>query len=112
MARRWVRRVRAAVVVVVLLVAALLVVVKGAMWVTRWRMERLLADFHSIYPRQSTWADAQRLMTRWGRWGHYEGSCSPEYCNYVVQLYDPLSAEFSSGGWRWRDRYLIWPALR
>ena len=68
------RRLRAVAGAAVLLVAALFGVAKGAMWVTRWRMERLLADFHSISPMQSTWADAQRMMTKWGRWGHYDAS--------------------------------------
>ncbi len=44
--------------------------IAGPMWLTRWRFTRLLADFQSIYPTQSTWADAQRLMTRWGEFGH------------------------------------------
>jgi hypothetical protein len=52
----------------------------------RWRAERLLADMHQIRLYQSTWADAQRLMTRWGAWGHYDGSCTAESCKYEIEM--------------------------
>ncbi len=56
--------------------------------VLRWRAERLAADMHTIHLYQSTWADAQRLMTRWGKWGHYEGSCTAESCKYTIEMAD------------------------
>jgi hypothetical protein len=34
--------------------------------ILRWRAERLMADMHQIRLYQSTWADAQRFMHRWG----------------------------------------------
>ncbi len=37
---------------------------------------------HQIRLYQSTWADAQRLMHRWGAWGHYDGSCTAADCEY------------------------------
>src|SRR5215469_15332375 len=52
----------------------------------RWRAERLLADMHQIRLYQSTWADAQRLMHRWGAWGHYDGSCTGASCTYKIEL--------------------------
>jgi len=52
----------------------------------RWRAERLLADMHQIRLYQSTWADAQRLMHRWGAWGHYDGSCTAESCEYQIEM--------------------------
>jgi len=52
----------------------------------RMRAERLLADVQALQVRKSTWADAQRFMTRWGRWGHYEGTCTEANCQYMVQL--------------------------
>src|SRR5580692_8301208 len=57
----------------------------------RHRAERLLADFQSIRLHQSTWADAQTLMTRWGAWGHYDGQCSAADCAYTITLADPLN---------------------
>jgi hypothetical protein len=57
----------------------------------RHRAERLLADFQSIRLHQSTWADAQTLMTRWGAWGHYDGQCTASDCGYIIKLADPIS---------------------
>jgi hypothetical protein len=52
----------------------------------RWRAERLSADMHQIRLYQSTWADAQRLMNRWGAWGHYNGSCTAASCQYAISM--------------------------
>jgi hypothetical protein len=52
----------------------------------RWRAERLLADMHQIRLYQSTWADALRLMHRWGAWGHYDGSCTAASCKYEIEI--------------------------
>jgi hypothetical protein len=52
----------------------------------RWRAERLLADMHQIRLYQSTWADAQRLMHRWGAWGHYDRSCTAASCKYEIEM--------------------------
>jgi hypothetical protein len=52
----------------------------------RWHGERLLADMHQIRLYQSTWADAQRLMHRWGAWGHYDGSCTAASCKYEIEM--------------------------
>ncbi len=45
---------------------------------------------------QSTWSDAQRLMSRWGKSGHYDGTCTATDCDYTIRVSDPYS--------RWRDR--------
>ena len=52
----------------------------------RWHAERLLADMHQIRLYQSTWADAQRLMYRWGAWGHYVGRCTAASCKYEIEM--------------------------
>ena len=49
-----------------------------------------MADMHQIRLYQSTWADAQRLMQRWGKWGHYEGSCTAAECRYAIEVGDPI----------------------
>jgi hypothetical protein len=54
----------------------------------RYRAALLLDDFHSIRLRQSTWSDAQRLMSRWGAFGHYEGDCTATKCTYFITLSD------------------------
>ena len=58
----------------------------------RWRAERLLADIRQIQMGKSTWADAQRFMTKWGTWGHYEGSCTAEKCDYSIAMEDAARA--------------------
>ena len=54
----------------------------------QWRAERLMTDMHRIRLYQSDWADAQRLMNRWGAWGHYDGSCTAKDCRYSIRLTD------------------------
>jgi hypothetical protein len=66
------------------LIAFLLVQIE--LRVSRWRAERLAADMHQIRLYQSTWADAQRLMDRWGAWGHYDGSCTAASCKYSITV--------------------------
>ena len=43
---------------------------------------------HQIRLYQSSWADAQRLMKRWGTWGDYEGSCTARSCRYTIEMAD------------------------
>ncbi len=50
------------------------------------RAVSLLSDIHSMRLHQSNWNDAQRLMARWGEWGHYDGLCTSEDCLYVITL--------------------------
>jgi hypothetical protein len=71
------------------------------MALTRMRMQHLLADFHSIYPTQSTWSDAQRLMARWGRWGHYDGTCTAADCDYNIVIADPSARWAHTPYQRW-----------
>ncbi len=66
------------------------------MTLTRIRFQHLLADFQSIHPQQSGWADAQRLMTRWGKWGSYEGTCDSAACSYKIALDYPYSSFLES----------------
>jgi hypothetical protein len=95
MPRLLARTFRALVWTVAVALVLELALIKAPMALTRLRMQHLLADFHSIYPNQSTWPDAQRLMTRWGRWGHYDGTCTPTDCDYTIRVSDPYS--------RWRE---------
>jgi hypothetical protein len=60
--------------------------VQTQLTISRWRAERLSAEMHQIRLYQSTWADAQRLMDRWGAWGHYDGSCTATSCNYTIGM--------------------------
>jgi hypothetical protein len=96
---RWGRILRIIGVVVLALVAASAVFVRVQQNILRWRAEHLLADIREIQMGKSTWADAQRLMTRWGAWGAYEGSCSAERCEYRIEMDDSLSVFLVRHAW-------------
>ena len=55
-------------------------------WLFRTRAERLLADIKSLQVNHSSWSDAQTLMFRWGKWGGWYGSCTPEDCRYSITV--------------------------
>ena len=78
--------------VLLLLIVSFIVVafalVRVQQYVFRHRAERLLADFQSMQLHESTWTDAQALMTRWGAWGHYDGTCTATDCAYKIELGD------------------------
>jgi hypothetical protein len=73
----------------------------------RHHAERLLSDFQSIRLHQSTWADAQILMTRWGRWGHYDGTCTSADCEYTITLSDPVLRLHPTTNTGWQIRLLL-----
>ena len=81
--RRWIERL---VVGFVIVIAALLAMIQLVQRVARHRAERLLADIRSLQLEKSTWSDAQRLMTRWGAWGHYVGPCNASSCDYWISI--------------------------
>ncbi len=85
--QRWaIRLVCSAGGIVLLLTTLAFVAVQIQQWVLRLHAERLLADMHKIRLHQSTWADAQRLMHRWGAWGHYDGGCTAASCKYEIEM--------------------------
>jgi hypothetical protein len=55
-----------------------------------FRAERLMADMHEIRLYQTTWADAQKLMQKWGGWGHYDGTCTSAECRYPCARFEQL----------------------
>jgi hypothetical protein len=69
------------------------------------RAAALLSDMHSLRLHQSNWKDAQRLMTRWGRWAHYDGACTSEDCLYVITL-DDLTVPLNNNVAEWPSRTL------
>ncbi|WP_109488993.1 hypothetical protein [Occallatibacter savannae] len=74
----------------------LFALVQAQMWILRYRAQQLMADMHGIHLHQSTWADAQRLMDRWGAEAHYDGTCSKTECRYEIVLRD---ASYKSFNW-------------
>jgi hypothetical protein len=85
--RKWAVRGALLIGVVALSLALItFLAVQTQQWMLRGRAEGLMADMHQIRLYQSTWADAQRLMHRWGAWSHYEGSCTAESCKYEIEM--------------------------
>jgi hypothetical protein len=124
--RRWVRVLRATALTVFALLAALFAFVQIQQHLLRWRAERLLADIRQIQMGKSTWADAQRLMYRWGKWNASWDSleCSMRSCNYAISLDDVSHALhrfplIDGGQWgselrwpRWMNRPYGWAGGR
>jgi hypothetical protein len=109
---RWRRAIRIAAVSILVLVAALALFVSIQQRILRWRAERLLADVRAVQMGKSTWKDAQSLMYRWGKWGHYDGSCTGQQCNYQIEIRDSFSLLADQGNeavwsalyhWRWTE---------
>src|SRR5580698_10790949 len=62
----------------------LLAAVQIGQRITRRRAEHLLSDLRGLQLEKSSWSDAQVLMQRWGRWGHYKGTCDAAHCDYFI----------------------------
>lgn len=67
----------------------LLAAVQISQRITRGHAEHLLSDLRGLQLERSSWSDAQALMQRWGKWGHYEGTCDANHCDYRIE-YDLL----------------------
>src|SRR5580704_11768484 len=64
----------------------LLATVQISQRITRRRAEHLLSDLRGLQLERSSWSGAQTLMKRWGRWGHYKGTCNADHCDYEIQF--------------------------
>ena len=106
----WGRALRVVGLAVLVLVAGLAVYVQIQQHILRWRAERLLVDIREIQMGKSTWADAQRLMTRWGAWGGWQGSCTAKRCDYQIVIGDSLSASLIH--YQWLEEYYGWLGAR
>jgi len=85
---RLLRILRATIITLLSLILLAFAFVQGNQYLLRYRAKHLLADFQSLRLKQSTWVDAQRLMTRWGAFGHYDGTCNAGNCVYFITLQD------------------------
>ncbi len=70
--------------------------------VYRHQVDRLIADLNTLELHKSTWADAERLMHSWGRWGHYDGTCTAVSCRYDIWLED-ASFHWPNPHWEWAE---------
>jgi hypothetical protein len=69
--------------------------------------ERLMADIQALKLRQSNWLEAERLISRWGKYGHYEGHCDASFCRYSIGLNSPAMALGNAGFWRHLDNHFV-----
>jgi hypothetical protein len=69
--------------------------------------ERLMADVQALKLRQSNWLEAERLISRWGKYGHYEGHCDASFCRYSIGLNSPGMALGNAGFWRHLDNHFV-----
>jgi hypothetical protein len=83
---RWRRILRIAAFTVGVLLLGTVASVRIQRQILRRQAEHLLADIKELELGKSTWSDAQKIMTRWGAWGHYDGSCTQERCSYKIIL--------------------------
>ena len=73
----------------------------------RRQAERLMADVQALKLRQSNWLEAERLITRWGKYGHYEGHCDASFCRYSIDLESPGMALGNAGFWRYLNNRFV-----
>jgi hypothetical protein len=64
--------------------------VEAQQWLLRWRAERLLDDVRALTVDRSQWADVQPMMRRWAKWGGPSGACTPDFCNYRINIVQTL----------------------
>jgi hypothetical protein len=53
------------------------------------RAERLMADVQALKLRRSNWLEAERLISRWGKYGNCEGHCDASFCRYSIGVESP-----------------------
>src|ERR1700737_333383 len=79
----WFRR---SLLAVLILLGAASLWAQGLQWLLRQRAEKLLTDIRSLKGNRSSWADAQKLMSKWCRWGEYRGVCTAQDCKYIIHF--------------------------
>ncbi len=110
--KKWIFRIlRVAGLAALAVVLLTFITVQFQQRLLRYHAERLMADMHQIRLYQSTWADAQKLMYRWGAWGHYDGSCTAERCLYRIEMTDLSWASASSPKSVWVEWLLLHDTL-
>jgi hypothetical protein len=52
----------------------------------RHRAKLLLDDMRDLWMHPGTFDDLRHLELRWGAFGHYDGTCTIEHCEYTITL--------------------------
>jgi hypothetical protein len=94
----WQKIIERSIAAIVLLFLLTLAIVQAGQRVLRHRAERLLADLRQLHADGDSWAEMQRMMTRWGAYGqNYDGACTPQKCEYRITLEDWIGETTSPG---------------
>jgi hypothetical protein len=73
----------------------------------RRQAECLMSDVQALKLRQSNWLEAERLISRWGKYGHYEGHCDASFCRYIIDIESPAMALGNAGFLRHLDNRFV-----
>jgi hypothetical protein len=73
------------------LLAAVFFFVQLQQHLLRHRAERLHDEIVALQVHPGSFADIQRLQREWGRFGHYDGTCTPHHCIYEITVCDTIS---------------------
>jgi hypothetical protein len=112
-ARRVLKRILLTLVAIALAIPLLLFLsIQVEQRIVRHRAERLLADFHSIRLRQSTWQDAQALMQKWHAYGGADGECNESQCAYGIEVKDSALGLSEVHNEKWADRLYLFHVVR
>lgn len=66
-----------------------LVLVQVQQRLFRHRAQLLLDDMQNLWTHPGTFDDLRHLQQRWGTFGHYDGTCTAEHCEYTITLTSP-----------------------
>lgn len=93
----------------------------AAMWiggqigqhVFRRRVERLLAELHTIELGKTSWEQAQARFSEWQAHRRYSPDCDAHQCSFGIELWDPVAGFISEKDWFDRlDDYVRWRLKR
>ena len=80
---------------VLVVVVSAFAVVQIRQHLFRHRVQLLLQEMRNQWTHPGTFDDLRRIQQRWGAFGHYDGACTAENCEYTITLtsVEPPSSE-------------------
>lgn len=55
----------------------------------RHSVNLLLDDMQNLWIHPGSFEDLRRIQQRWGAFGHYDGTCTAEHCEYAITFTSP-----------------------
>ena len=83
---RLVHVLRFAAFALLVLVVSAFVLVQVRQHLFRHRVQLVLNDMRNLWMHPGTFDDLRHLQRRWGAFGHYDGTCAAEHCEYTITL--------------------------